>query len=277
VKGCTPTHLYWLAFTHWKLSDTSEAYRCVNLVLAIKPQHEQAWLLKARLLSRLWRADQAFLPSAAKFFQSRITDHPHDMFARREMYLLLSSMGHQAAVQSLVASTVPASDATAQSLFHYAAILEDEGRLEDAIQYLQAAAEKSQDHNIVHKLAILLQKAERYREAIDAYELIADEEPEHVLPEIANCYHWLGDHLESLRFCAKLAIRDPNNEQWWHNMSYAAIHLNRPSIAILHDLFFYLSLPPETDQEHWLQLKVQMLTDAIHVEFGDDFAASILS
>jgi tetratricopeptide (TPR) repeat protein len=271
------THLYWLAFSCWKLGDTSEAYRRVNQALAIRPQYEQAWLLKARLLGRLWRSDEAYMPSAAKFFRARVADRPDDMFARRELYLLLSSMGQQATAQALAKSTLPPPDASAQALFHYAAILEDEGRVEDSIRHLEVAFEKNRDHNIVHKLAALKQRVGRYQEAIELYQLIERDEPEQVWPDIANCYYGIGNHLEALRYCARLAIRDPDNEAWWNNMSIAAVSLIAPSVALLHNVFFGLPSLPDMEGECWRQVKVQTLTDALRSAFGDEFAASVLS
>lgn len=270
-------HLYWLAFTCWKLGNMSEAYHRVSEALAINPQHEQAWLLNARLLGKLWRSDDTYVPSAAKFFRARVADQADDMFARRELYLILSSKGQLAAARALAEATSPSPDASAQALFHYAAMLENEGKVEEAISYLKAAFDKSKDHNIVHKLARLKQRAGCYDEAIQLYKLIENDEPEHVWPDIADCCYLVGNFLDAVQYCARLAIHDPDQERWWINMSYAAVRLNKPSLDLLHNLFFGLPRMLDMEDTLWRQVKIQTLSDTLRSEFGDEFVASVLA
>ena len=116
-----------------------------------------------------------------------------------------------------------------------------------------------------------------YLDALELYKTVEDTEAEHVWPDIADCYHFLGEHLEALRFSAKLAIRSPNTERWWNNLSLAAMQLNKLSVAILHDMFFTLPAPHELEDEMWQDLKIQTLIDTLLTEFGEDFIASILN
>jgi len=59
--------LYSLAFALCKTGDLRGAYRRVNQLLLLKPDHENGKALKTYILSRLWRLDPIYSPAALEF------------------------------------------------------------------------------------------------------------------------------------------------------------------------------------------------------------------
>lgn len=271
--------LYSLAYTLWRLGDSIEAYRRVNQALALKPDHHDGLLLKAHLLSQLWRTHPLYIPDALAFFKNRVLDSPDDMFARGELYLIYNAEGFKKDARFILEETVSSPDAAPQALYHYARLLEDEGKLHEAMQYLERAFENSQKHHIVHALARLKRKIGDYRSAIHFYKLaLRDvEDPLPILHSIGDCYHFLGEYEECVRLSARAILLDPRNETWWTNLQYALARLAKDGLFIAFADFLDQLRAREDVSDEEVEAAVDELLSRLHVEFGSEFVTSIQS
>lgn len=271
--------LYSLAYALWQLGDLVEAYRRVNQVLTLKPDHEDGLLLKTHLLSQLWRADSLYISDALTFFRSRILDSSEDMFARSELYLIYNSEGYQGDARSILEETVSLREAPPQALYHYAMLLEDEGRVHEAIGYLERAFEKSQEHHIVHAMGRLKQKVGDYFSAIDFYNLalrgITDPLP--ILHSIGDCYHFLGEHKECVRLSARAILLDPRNETWWTNLQHALAQLGEEGLFSVFTYFLYKLRTGNNVADEEVEAAIDELLSRLSVQFGDEFVLGITS
>ena len=271
--------LYSLAYTLWQLGDLVEAYRRVNEVLALKPDHQDGLLLKTHLLSQLWRMDSVYVSDALAFFKSRVLDNREDMFARSELYLIYNSQGYQEDARSILEETISLGNAPPRALYHYARLLEKEGKIHEAIHYLEMAFEESQEHHIVHVLGRLKQKVGDYRGAIDFYKLALRDvmDPVPILHSIADCYHFLGEYKECVRLSVRMILLEPRDEMWWTNLQYALAQLGEGGLFSVFTHFLYKLHAGNDVADEELEAAMDELLSRLRVQFGDEFVLTITS
>jgi len=278
LEGSYP-QLYSLAYTLWRLGDLVEAYRRVNQVLALKPDHRDGLLLKTHLLSQLWRTDSLFVSDALAFFKTHVLDNPEDMFARSELYLIYNSERDHDHARSILEETVSLGNAPPRALYHYAVLHEKEGKIQEAIHYLEMAFEESQEHHIVHALGRLKQKVGDYRGAIDFYKLALRDvtNPVPILHNIADCYHFLGEYKECVRLSARAILLEPRNELWWTNLQYALAQLGEEALFSIFTYFLHKLRAGNDLADEEVEATVDELLSRLRVQFGDEFVLTITS
>jgi len=278
LEGSYP-QLYSLAYTLWRLDDLVKAYRRVNQVLALKPDHKDGLLLKTHLLSQLWRTDPLYVSDALTFYKSRVLDNPEDMFARSELYLIYSSQGYQEDARSILEETISLGNAPPRALYHYARLLEKEGKIHEAIHYLEIAFEESQEHHIVHVLGRLKQKAGDYHSAVDFYKLALRDvkDPLPILHSIADCYHFLGEYKECVRLSARAILCEPRNEMWWTNLQYALAQLGEEGLFSVFIYFLHKLRAGNDVADEEVEAAVDELLSRLRVQFGDEFVLAVTS
>jgi tetratricopeptide (TPR) repeat protein len=270
--------LYSLAYTLWRLNALEEAYRRVNQVLALQPVHQDGLLLKAFLLSQLWRKDPRYVPDAIVFYEARVMDDPDDKAARNELYLIYNSDEYEHDARSVLKETALSPSAPPQSLYHYAMLLESEGRPSEAVEYLETAYERSKEHHIVHSLGRLKEKAKDYRSAIEFYEMALKgvENPIPILHGIADCYHFLGEYKECVLVLARAIVVDPRDEISWNNLDYALDQLRQDG-GFFSVFVLYLAKLRHGDAigDEEAEAAVSELLSRLRVEFGEEFVLAI--
>jgi tetratricopeptide (TPR) repeat protein len=270
--------LYSLAYTLWQLGDLVEAYRRVNEVLALKPDHQDGLLLKTHLLSQLWRMDAFYVSDALAFFKRRVLDNREDMFARSELYLIYKSEGDQGHARSILEETVSLGNAPPRALYHYAVLHEKEGKIHEAIHYLEMAFEESQEHHIVHALGRLKQKVGDYRGAIDFYNLaLRDVTDVPILRSIADCYHFLGEYKDCVRLSVRMILLEPHNEMWWTNLQYALVQLGEGELFGTFIYFLHKLRAGNHISGEDVEATMDELLSRLRVQFGDEFVLTITS
>lgn len=230
---------YSLAFTLWKLEAYVEAYNHVTKVLEHDPLHKDGISLKLHLLTQMWRDDMAYIPDAVDFFSYMLLDDPKNIFAKSELYLLQKALGNLEQAMRILEETVISEDAPPRALYEYAAMLEVSGNKKQAMIELERAAQKSQEHHIVHKLAILKQEANEFKDAIHFYELALQDASDQIsiLSDMADCYYSLEDYIQCIRLMLSLIKLEPDNMRFWQNLQYALVKLDQDSIAFDIEMF----------------------------------------
>jgi tetratricopeptide (TPR) repeat protein len=275
-----PRQIYGLALICWKLREYKLSCQYVNQVLSVRPDDESSLDLKRQLLSSLWRKDNQYVPDALLFFRMWLIDDPADMYVRRELYLLYRAQADKQQASALLSGATSIVYTSPQSLYYYACMLIDEGKIPEAIDALEKAFQQNQGHNIVHKLADLKKKVGNYQEAIRLYKLILADNELHVLPSIADCYNFLKEHEVCVWCCARVIKLDPANGAWWNNLVYSLMALDKGLCAITVeklriDLMQALSSNEEPDPSP--SEFALLLLQAIGTEFGKSFVDSILT
>ena len=275
-----PRQIYGLALVCWKLGELALSYQYVNQVLSVRPDDKSSLNLKRQLLSSLWRKDERYVTDALLFFRMWLLDDPADMFVRRELYLLYHTQTDKQQASMLLSEATSIVNTSPRSLYYFACMLIDEGKIPEAIDALEKAYKQNQGHGIVHKLAELKEKSSDYREAIRLYKLILADNELHVLPSIANCYHFLKEHEVCVWCCTRVIQLDPANDAWWNNLVYSLMALDKGLCAITVeklrlDLMKALSSNEEPDSSP--PEFALVLLQAIGAEFGKSFVDSILN
>lgn len=271
--------LYWLAYALWKLEDLTAAHTRVTALLMLRPNHQDGRLLKSHILSRLWRSDGQFIPDALTFFKSRVIDDSNDMFARGELYLIYNSANYKREARSLIEETVASSKAPPRALCQYAKLLVDEGEIQKAQDYLELAYKQDKGHQVVHNLARVKQKLGRNRDAIELYKRALEgvKNPIAILRSIADCYHFLGDYEQCIRYETKALLLDPRNEILWSNVQYSLVQLGNEDLfcvfAVLRDQLRAGKRVTDSQVDAARQELLSRLSSA----FGDEFVGRILS
>lgn len=270
--------LYSLAYALWRLDDLEEAYRRVNQVLALQPVHQDGLLLKAFLLSQLWRKDSGYVPDAIAFYEAQVMDDPDNAGARNELYLIYNSDECEHDARSVLSKTALSPSAPPQSLYHYAMLLESEDRPFEAVEYLETAYERSKEHHIVHSLGRLKEKTGDYRSAIEFYEMALQEveNPIPILHGIADCYHFLGEYQECVRVLTRAILVDPRDKISWSNLDYALDQLGQDS-GFFSVFAFYLAKlrRGDTIEDEEAKAAVDELLSRLRVQFGEEFVLAI--
>jgi len=270
--------LYSLAYALWRLDALEEAYRRVNQVLTLQPVHQDGLLLKAFLLSQLWRRHPRYVPDAVAFYESRVMDNPEDMGSRNELYLIYNSDEHEHDARSVLKETALSPSAPPQSLYHYAMLLESEDRPFEAVEYLETAYERSKEHHIVHSLGRLKEKTEDYRGAIESYEMALQdvENPIPILHGMADCYHFLGEYEECVRVLTRAIIVDPRDRISWNNLDYALDQLGQDgSLFSVFVLYLAKLRRGDTIVDEEAEAAMGELLSRLRVKFGDGFVLAI--
>jgi len=270
--------LYSLAYALWRLDDLEEAYRRVNQVLAVQPVHQDGLLLKAFLLSQLWRKNPKYVPDAIAFYEARVMDNPNDTGARNELYLIYNSDECEHDARSVLSETALSPSAPPQSLYHYAMLLESEDRPFEAVEYLETAYERSKEHHIVHSLGRLKEKTEDYRGAIEFYEMALQdvENPIPILHGIADCYHFLGEYEECVRVLTRAIIVDPRDGIAWNNLDYALDRLEQDGVFFSVFVLYLAKLRRgDTVGDEEAEATVSELLSRLQVKFGEEFVLAI--
>lgn len=274
-----PQQIYGLALVCWKLEEFILAYQYVNQVLSARPDDEASLFLKRQLLSSLWRKDNHYITDSLTFFRMWLQDDPTDIFVRRELYLLYRAQADQQQASALLSETTSVVNTSQESLYYYACMLIDEGKIPEAIDALEKAFQQSQEHVIVHKLAQLKEQTGDYREAIRLYKLVYADNELHVLQSVANCYHNLNDHQVCVWCCTRAIQLDPLNESWWNNLVYSLIALSKGLCAVAVEQLRkdLMEVPSEEVTRLSPSEFSLLLLGAIKAEFGESFVESILA
>jgi tetratricopeptide (TPR) repeat protein len=270
--------LYSLAYALWRLGALEEAYRRANQVLALQPVHQDGLLLKAFLMSQLWRKGSRYVPDAIAFYERRVMDAPDDTAARNELYLIYNSDEHEHNARSVLKETALSPSAPPQSLYHYAMLLENEDRPCEAVKYLETAYERSKEHHIVHSLGRLKEKTKDYRGAIEFYEMALQdvENPIPILHGIADCYHFLGEYDECVRVLARAIIVEPRDEISWNNLDYALDQLGQDGGFFSVFVLYIAKLRRgDTIVDEEAEAAVGELLSRLRVKFGEEFVLAI--
>ena len=189
-----------------------------------------------------------------------LLDDPADMFVRRELYLLYRIHTDKQQASALLSEATSIVNTSPQSLYYYACMLIDEGKIPEAIDALEKAFQQNQGHNIVHKLADLKKKVGNYQEAIRLYKLILADNELHVLPSIADCYNFLKEHVICVWCCTRVIKLDPANEAWWNNLVYSLMASDKIPCAIAVE-----------------QLRVTVLSEKALTRPASEFAQTLLA
>jgi tetratricopeptide (TPR) repeat protein len=270
--------LYSLAYALWRLGALKESYRRVNQVLALQPVHQDGLLLKAYLISQLWREDSRYVPDAIAFYEKRVMDAPDDMASRNELYLIYNSNGYEHNARSVLEETALSPSAPPQSLYHYAMLLESEDKTSEALKYLETAYELSKEHHIAHSLGRLKEKIKEYRGAIEFYEMALQDVENRVpiLRSIADCYHFLGEYEECVRVLARAIIVDPRDETSWNNLGYALDQLGQDD-GLFGVFLLYIAKLRRKDSiaDDEAEAAAGELLSRLRVKFGEEFVLTI--
>lgn len=269
--------LYSLAYAHWKLNEFNESYLRINQVLDLDPFHDSGIILKSHLLSELWRDNPLFIVEALYFFKNLLIDNPENWFARNELYLIYESKGSIKDSLSLLEEALSSEDLPPILLYRYALLLEKEDKNKQAINHLESAFKKSQDHHIVHKLANLKKKVGDYNGAIFLYKLTLSDfrDPIPILHSIGECYHLIEDYKECIRYTSKVIILDPINEIAWKNLIFSWIKLGDKKVGYMFDGYFQKINSGCTINEEESNAEVNKLLSIIEVKFGNEFLKTI--
>ena len=271
--------VYSLAYALWHLGEEEEAYKRASQVLKLSPLHQDAQLLAAHLLSDLWRSNPAYIPDAIAFFEARLLDEPEGLFERGELYLLHRSLGRREVARKIIEEAKASVRAPPQTLYHYAMLLEDEGKIGGAIYYLEKALGNSQAHHIVHALARLNQKAGDYRKAIGFYQLVLQDVQEQlsILHQMGDCYHYLGEYQQCVRLCAASILINPREESSWANLAYALAQLGNETLFGPFDRYLKLLQAKAEVSDDYVQAVVAELLSRLRVDFGAEFAEAVVA
>ncbi|MBZ0315253.1 MAG: tetratricopeptide repeat protein [Anaerolineae bacterium] len=231
--------IYSLAFSLWKLGKYTEAYQRVSQVLQNQPNYKDAIILKADILSYLWRNDTKYINDAIEFFNSMLLNEPTNIYFKGELYMLYEKKGEiQKAIRVLEEATRE-EDVPVRALYDYAKLLSGNGEYEKAIAQLERAVKVSQEHHIVHNLAIYKDKIGDYREAVQYYKLalIDTTHPIPILQSIGDCYFRLNEFENCVRIMVKLIQIDWMDSTWWGNLRFALLQLGlAPAAIVLNDI-----------------------------------------
>jgi tetratricopeptide (TPR) repeat protein len=270
--------LYSLAYALWRLGDLEEAYRRVNQVLALQPVHQDGLLLKAFLLSQLWRKAPGYVPDAIAFYETRVMDSPDNTGARNELYLIYNSNEGEHDARAVLSETALSPSAPPQSLYHYAMLLESEEKPFEAVEYLETAYERSKEHHIVHSLGRLKEKTKDYHDAIEFYKMALQDidNPVPILHSIADCYHFLGEYEECVRVLTRAIVVDPRDEISWNNLDFALDQLEQNG-GFFSVFVLYLAKLRRGDiiENEEAEAAVGELLSRLKVKFGEEFVLTI--
>lgn len=215
--------VYWFACSLHQIGELKEALSVMNQLLAASPLHKEGLLLKAHLLCELRRIDESYAADALSFFKGRLLDDPTDMLARSELNLIYLDQGLADERRKLLEETVALDNPPALVSYEYAMLLENDGRIDDAVAYLERAVEKHRGHLIVHALARLKRETGHYREAITYYKMALGDisDPLPILQRISDCYHSLNDYGNCVAVISKALVLGATEGSWWNNLCCA--------------------------------------------------------
>lgn len=269
--------LYTLAYALWKLDELEEAYRRVDQVLALQPIHRDGLLLKAIVLSQLWRRDPEYVPDAIAFYEARAIDEPDDERVRAELHLIYRSDEYKHDARSFLEQTALSSSAPPQSLYHYALLLESEDELFEAVKYLEIAYRRSQEHHIVHSLGRLKKRTEDYQGAIRFYKMALQrvDNPVSILRDIADCHHFLEEYEECVRILARAILAEPRDEVLWNNLGYALGRLGRDWVFSVFEFYVAKLRWGYAVADEEVVAALDELLSRLRIEFGEEFVLAI--
>ena len=219
--------LYTFVHTLSQLNLFGEAYEWASHILSLMPNHHNALLAKAYALAHLWRESEEYAPEALKTYRAILIDMPNSIFARGELFLLYNFLGRKSEARQIIEETIQQEDVPSRVFYDYGLFLEKEGDIHKAIEQVEKAFEKSQEHHIVHTLGRLKYKVGSYEDAIKYYNLALEgvSDLTELLEDIADCHYHLGEFKEAVRITVELLFIQPNNEIWLNNLLYALVRL----------------------------------------------------
>jgi tetratricopeptide (TPR) repeat protein len=272
------SQIYSLAYALCNTDEIIEAYRYVNKLLQIVPDHENAINLKIFILSRLWRFDSIYVPTALSFFKNLFLNSPNDTTVQNELYLLQETVTTYKFPFPKVDEDEKLDLLTPLELFKYAIFLRDEGEIFDARKCLQIAYAKSKDHAIVHSLAQLNVQIGSYHDALPLFMVLLMENPNSIpiLGEIADAYHFLQNYRECVRYAAKAILLNARDIDYWRNLFFALGQL-KISHILPNFIPFLQSLEANMEfSETEMELYTTLLLDYLYDAFGEEFIDSIV-
>lgn len=213
---------YLLAFTKWKLQKDVEALALVNHVLEVLPNNKDAYFLKAHLLMVLWRKDESYIEKAKRFFGTWVLAEPDNVLAKGELHLIYKSIGDIEQARQVITEAITENDNIPAMIFYdYAMMLQDDGKLDDAIEYLHKAASIEINHAIEHKLGHLYLYKKDYQNALHWYQqaLASTTDFQHMLLDIATCQYFLDSYEESAISVMELLLFDPYHTDHWTKLA----------------------------------------------------------
>ncbi|MCP4411864.1 MAG: DUF4365 domain-containing protein [Gammaproteobacteria bacterium] len=226
LKNSGDNLLYWYAYSLHQIGKYREALHIINQLLDVHPVHEEGLIAKVHILYELRRIDKAFVDEALAFNKQRLIDNPADMIARSELNFIYLAENRADDRRKLLEETVTFDNVPALALYHYSVLLEEDGELDEAMYYLEQAANKDKNHLIVHTLARLKRETGHYLEAIKFYKLaIYDvDDPLPILEKISDCYYFLDDYKSCVVVISQALLLGKQVEgQWWNNL-YVALN-----------------------------------------------------
>jgi len=147
-------------------------------------------------------------------------------------------------------------------LYQYGVLLEEDGKLDEAMYYLEQAANKDKNHLIVHTLARLKRETGYYREAIKFYKLAIHDvdDPLPILEKIADCYYFLDDYKSCIVVISQaLLLGKPVEEQWWNNL-YVALNELEIEFSKYNNFLTQKIYSGESLSEEEIRTKLDLLT-----------------
>jgi tetratricopeptide (TPR) repeat protein len=251
-------HLYCYSDSLYQLGRYKEALKAVNQLLSIQPIHERGQIIKVTILAHLRREDESFNDEALDFFKIRLLDNPKDMLVRSELNLLYRALGREEERRKLIKDTLSFDNVPAMALYEYAMLLEQDDLTTEAIGYLEQASAKQKNHAIVHSLARLYRKSERYNDAIEYFRLalIGQPHPLPILSEISDCYYLMGDYKSDIVVLTKMLLMGAQEEHFYNNLKFA---LNQEGISFSKYLnIFYNSLRDKSLSEDEIRAELNI-------------------
>lgn len=220
--------VYWYAYSLYKTEHLKKALSMINHLLEVNPIHEEGLRLKAYLLIRLTQNDENYFVEAIDFFKDRLLDDPTNMQIRSELHRLYIEQGLENENLKLLKETVSYENAPPIALYEYAEFLEQDGRIDKAIIYLERAVKQEEtdaqlNHMIAHNLARLKRESGHYDEAITYYEMALENVGSQsiILEKMSECYHFLNDYVSSAVILTQALMLGADGASWWNNLNYA--------------------------------------------------------
>ena len=209
-----------------------EALRCYELAIENDTKHPPSTCAnenRARLLGRMGRWEEAV---RCEVESVNLMDKVTDMEMIEEC---IENEGKEAAMQK-ISMMLEADKNNFPLLYTMGHLLNESGRLDEAMKYYQTAAEiDPRNESVINDMGMILMKQDRYREALDCFCRALEIDP-------INSIAWnnkgtmleeLGGSEEALKCYSKALNIDQEYAQAWHNKGDLLSGMGRIEEALL--------------------------------------------
>jgi len=259
----------------FELGDYEAAYERINQALSIDPRDEYSRNLKMHILRKMSENDLEYVDETIEYFKNEILNGFQTHAARGELFFCYLMKEDRPSAKAVLEDLLSDGTTSIGAYFNYARILKEEGDAAGAIEHLKLAFQLEPAHHVAHNLGELLYAQCNYLEAAQYFKaaLVGIKSQAQLLRNVAYCYHYSGNNLESLRYSAKAIIFCPQDHELWRDLMASYLQLEKEHyFSDLEELAFQVA-----DEKGSLQVVVESLLSILSIEFGDDFTQSVTS